>query len=171
MYVQIHHFADASSYGYGTCSYLRLEGELGSICLSFIIGKSRLAPIKSVSIPSLELTAAVLAVTLDVLVKKEIDVSLGSSYFWIDSTAVLYCIKNSNKRFPVFVANRLAIIENHTNVEQWRHVPSKQNPAGIASRGVEASKLISENWLKRPSFLLRPHFEWQTVNVRQFDSF
>ena len=166
--VQIHHFADASSYGYGTCSYLRLEDEFGSVCLSFIIGKSRLAPVKSVSIPRLELTAAVLAVRLDVLVRKEIDLPVGSSYFWIDSTAVLYCIKNSTKRFPVFVANRLAIIENHTSVEQWHHVPSKQNPADIASRGVEASKLFSENWLKGPPFLSQPHSEWpdseQTVD-------
>ena len=157
MSVQIHHFADASSYGYGTCSYLRLEDEFGSVCLSFIIGKSRLAPIKSVSIPRLELTAAVLAVKLDVLVRKEIDLPVGSSYFWIDSNAVLYCIKNSTKRFPVFVANRLAIIKNHTSVEQWHHVSSKQNPPDIASRGVEASKLISENWLNGPSFLSQPH--------------
>ena len=81
MSVQIHHFADASSYGYETCSYLRLEDEFGSVCLSFIIGKSRLAPIKSVSIPRLELTTAVLAVRLGELVRKEIDLPVGSSYF------------------------------------------------------------------------------------------
>ena len=49
--MQIHHFADASSYGYGACSYLRLIDHSGSICLSFFMGKSRLAPIKSVSLP------------------------------------------------------------------------------------------------------------------------
>ena len=71
---------------------------------------------KPVSIPMLELTAAVQAVKLDELVRKERDLSLDSSFFWIDSTSVLYCIKNYTKRFPVFVANRLSIIENHTDI-------------------------------------------------------
>ena len=135
MSVQIHHFADASSYGYGTC-FLLEDG--GRIWLSLFVvhhWQVKTSANKSVSIPRLELTAAVLAVRLDVLVRKEIDLPVGSFYFWIDSTAVLYCIKNSSKRFPVFVANRLAIIKNHTSVEQWHHVPSKQNPADIASRG------------------------------------
>ena len=112
--MQIHHFIDASSYGYGACSYLRLVDHSGSICLYFFMGKSRLAPIKSVSIPRLELTAAVLAARLDELAKRELKIPL-DSFFWVDSTAVLYCIRNITKRFPVFVANRLATIESLSN--------------------------------------------------------
>ena len=92
--MQIHHFADASSYGYGVCSYLRLVDHSGFICLSFFMGKSRLAPTKSVSIPRLELTAAVLAARLDELAKRELKIPL-DSFFWVDSTAVLYCIRNT----------------------------------------------------------------------------
>ena len=162
--VQIHHFADASSYGYGACSYLRLVNEQGIICLSFLMGKSRLAAMKSVSIPRLELTAAVLAVRLDELTKGELDLSV-PSFFWIDSTAVLYCIKNITKRFPVFVANRLATIETHTDVNQWHHVPSSLNPADAASRGLEADNSISKNWLQGPSFLLQPQSKWPSLEA------
>ena len=88
------------------------------------MGKSRLASIKSVSIPKMELCAAVVAVRLDQLIRKELDLPLKSSFFWTDSTAVLFCIKNATKRFPVFVANRLATIETCTNINQWFHVPS-----------------------------------------------
>ena len=155
--IQLHHFADASSYGYGACSYLRFLDHRGSIQhLSFLIGKSRLTLMKSVSIPRLELTAAVLAAKLDELVRKELDFSLDFSFFWIDSTSVLYCIKNYTKRFPIFAANRLAIIQNHTDITHWHHVPSKLNPADTASRGVEANKLSCSEWLQGPTFLLQP---------------
>jgi len=157
---QIHHFSDASSYGYGACSYLRLVDESGSICVSFLMGKSRLAPIKSISIPKLELTAAVLAVRLDELTRKELNLPLNSAFFWIDSTAVLYCIRNITKRFPVFVANRLTTIENQTNINQWYHVPSELNPADVASRGLETHKLVSSEWLQGPAFLLQPRSMW-----------
>ena len=69
--MQIHRFADASTYGYGACSYLRLVDHCGSICLSFFMGKSRLAPVKFVSISRLNLTAAVLAARLDKATKRE----------------------------------------------------------------------------------------------------
>ena len=70
--VQIHNFADASSYAYGASSYVRLMDDTGNVCCSFLLGKSRVAPIKAVSILRLELTAAVLAVRLDVLVRKKL---------------------------------------------------------------------------------------------------
>ena len=56
---EIHCFADASSFAYGACSYLRIIDTKGFVHCSFLLGKSRLAPIKSISIPKLELTAAV----------------------------------------------------------------------------------------------------------------
>ena len=100
--IQLHYFADASSYGYGACSYLRFLDHRGSIRLSFLIGKSRLALMKSVFISRFELTAAVLAVKLAELIRKELDLSLNSSFFWIDSTSVLCCIKTRLKDLLFF---------------------------------------------------------------------
>ncbi|KXJ19734.1 hypothetical protein AC249_AIPGENE21546 [Exaiptasia diaphana] len=89
---QLHHFADAS--------------ETGDINCSFVIGKSRIAPLKKISIPRLELSAATLAVRLDQMISREVDVKVDRSIFWTDSTAVLGYINNNNKRYKTFVANR-----------------------------------------------------------------
>ena len=75
------------------------------------MGKSRLAPLKTVSIPRLELVAATMATKVDVLLRNNFGSSLSESVFWTDSMTVLYMIRNSAKRFPVFVSNRLAQIE------------------------------------------------------------
>ena len=77
--------------------------------------KSRLARTKSVSIPRLELTAAVLEAKLDELAKRELKIPI-DSFFWVDSTTVFYCIKNITKKFPLFVANRLATIESLSGI-------------------------------------------------------
>ena len=158
---EIHHFADASSFAYGACCYLRLINNQGKIHCPFLIGKSRLAPIKSVSIPRLELTAAVLSVKLDKLVRQELDLNNCKSIFWTDSTAVLFSIRNTKRKFPVFVANRLSVIEQHCSVLQWRHVPSKLNPADLASRGAPVDKITSPNmWSLGPKFLWLPEVDW-----------
>ena len=117
---EIHCFAHASLFAYGACSYLRIIDTKNFVLCSFLLGKSRLASIKSVSIPKLELTAAVLAVRLSCLLKAELDLPV-ILIFWTDSTAVLHCIKNNTERFPVFVANRLATIKQNTELHCRRH--------------------------------------------------
>ena len=151
---EIHNFADSSAEAYGACTYLRQTNEQGSIHCCFLIGKCRLAPLKTLSIPKLKLSAAVLAVRLDITIRKELALNNCSSTFWSDSTAVLQMIRNSNKRFPVFVANRISVIETHTNIDDWRYVASKQNPADLASRGCAAKTLVeSKFWYLGPEFL------------------
>ena len=164
--IQIHNFADASSDAYGGSSYLRLIDDTGNVFCSFLLGKSRVAPIKAVSIPRLEVTAAVLAVRLDVLVQKELTLPPSSdSFYWTDSNAVLFCIRNQTKPFPVFVANRLAVIEANSNVNRWSHVPSTLNPADSSSRGLPANTLNTESWLKGPRFLLCSESDWPDLLI------
>ena len=158
---QIHHFADASVSGYGAVSYLRIIDVSGAIHCSFLLGKSRLAPLKSISIPRLELSAAVVAVKLDGIIKAELGVSINQTVFWTDSTSVLQYIANKSRRFQTFVANRLAIIHDNSEVSQWRHISTKLNPADYASRGLkttETSKI--ETWLKGPEFLWCREEDW-----------
>ncbi|KAK3731436.1 hypothetical protein QZH41_013623, partial [Actinostola sp. cb2023] len=76
---ELHHFADASEHGYGAVSYLRLVDTTGAPHCSFLMSKSRLAPLKSTTIPRLELAAAVEAVKLDKLLCKELQMSLQTS--------------------------------------------------------------------------------------------
>ena len=89
------------------------------------------------------------------MLKREFNLPNWKSTFWIDSTAMLQMIVNANERFPVFVANRLTKSEEHTTSNQWRYVPSKENPAGLATRGIETKSFISKTfWFVGPKFLL-----------------
>lgn len=159
--VQLHHFADASQSAYGAVSYLRLLDENGAVHCSFVMGKSRLAPLKSLTIPRLELMAAVLAVKLDKLIKSELDMCVDKTVFWTDSMIVLQYILSESRRFQTFVANRLAMIHEGSNPTQWNHVKSEANPADCASRGlkpIETKKL--KKWLNGPEFLWQEERFW-----------
>ena len=93
---ELHHFCDGSQVGFGACSYIRLVSPSGKIHLALVTTKSRLAPLKQVSIPRLELSAAVLSVELDTLLRRELDVHLIGSTLWTDSE-----IHNESKRHKV----------------------------------------------------------------------
>lgn len=88
----LHHFADASTLGYGTVTYLRMETK-HDVHVSFLLRKARVAPLKQITIPRLELTAAVLAARVDKMLRAEIQFPLVDSVLWTDSTTVLKYIK------------------------------------------------------------------------------
>ena len=104
-FVQLHHFSDASQIGYGAVSYLRITNAKGEVHCVLIVAKSRLAPIKSITIPRMELSAAVVATRLDSMIRQEIDLKINQSHFWTDSTCVLRYIENYERRFQTFIAN------------------------------------------------------------------
>ena len=117
--VEFHHFADASSSGYGVCSYIRLVDHNGSVSVSLVFAKSRVTPIKPVTIPRLELTAAVLAVRCSVLLEREFKFECPvKHFFYSDSTVVLGYISNSTRRYQVLVANRVGVIQSLASVSQ-----------------------------------------------------
>ena len=153
--IQVHHFGDASSGAYGTVTYLRFVCKNDNVFCRFIFSKARLAPLKTISIPRLELTAAVLALKIDQMLKRELTLPNWRTIFWTDSTAVLQMIANTNKRFPVFIANRLTKVEEHSTSDQWRYVPTTKNPADFATRGIDAESFVSNSstWLQGPKFL------------------
>lgn len=151
---QLHHFCDASEVGYGAVSYLRLMNSNGEVSVSFVFGKARVAPLKSTTIPRMELAAAVLAVRLDHMLGKELQFTLTDSIFWSDSMTVLQYISNRNRRFKTYVANRISVIHSLSKVEQWKHICSKENPADAASRGLSSKDfLLCQAWFKGPKFL------------------
>lgn len=158
---QLHHFADASEEGYGTVTYLMLTNQQGQVHSAFIMGKSRVAPLKPVTIPRMELTAAVMAARMDWLWRRELRLQLQDSVFWSDSTTVLKYLKNETSRFRVFVANRISEILKMSNPSQWRYVPTADNPADLASRGLRTELFLkSEAWISGPSFLIQPEEAW-----------
>ena len=96
---EIHHFCDASQCAYGAVSYLRQVDSDGQVHCSFLVGKSRLAPLKQMSIPRLEFAAATVSVHLSKLLKNELENPLDKITFWTDSMTVLRYIANESKRF------------------------------------------------------------------------
>ncbi|XP_068757566.1 uncharacterized protein [Montipora capricornis] len=125
------------------------------------MAKSRLAPIKPVTIPRMELSAAVLATRLDTMIRQEIDCNINQSYFWTDSTCVLRYIENDKRRFQTFVSNPVAAILDVSSPSQWQYVDSNSNPADDASRGLSANELIkSKRWLHAPEFLWGSAEHW-----------
>ena len=160
---ELHHFADASEIAYGVVSYLRVITADGSVNCTIVMAKSRLAPIKKLTVPRLELQAATLAARQNVLLQKELGLDLRSSTFWTDSTIVLQYINNTEARYHTFVANRVAEIQETTDVKEWRHVPTRDNPADDASRGVPASSLSQARWLHGPEFLRLSPERWPTA--------
>lgn len=99
-----------SEYGYDTISYLRLESISKEVNIAFMVGKSRVAPIKQTTIPRLKFTTAVLAVRVDKMIKNELQLELDPTVLWIDSTTMPNYILSETKRFHTFVANRVAVI-------------------------------------------------------------
>ncbi|XP_052378933.1 uncharacterized protein LOC127931174 [Oncorhynchus keta] len=161
---QLHHFGDASEQGYGTASYLRFTNGMEKVHIAFILGKSRVTPLKQMTIPRLELAAATLAVRVDRMLKLELQIELEESTFWMDSQSVLKYIRNDTKRFHTFVVNRVGMIRDLSKAKQWRYLNSKHNPADDASRGLYVEMFLnSKRWHKGPEFLEKPETQWPKV--------
>ena len=159
--IQPHLFSDASEDGYGAASYLRLVDDKRRIHCGLLMGKSRVAPLKTITVPRMELIAAVVSVKLHKFIIEQVNLPIHKIVFCTDSTIVLQYIRNEARRFQTFVANRLSVIHNASSPCQWRHVDSLRNPADYASRGfsiAETAKL--RYWLNGPSFLGQEESEW-----------
>ena len=152
--MQLHHFSDAFEHAFGAVTYLRTSDINDEIYVCIVMAKSRLAPLKAMTIPRLELSAAVVSIKVDQIVREHLELELEPSVFWTDSTIVLNYLKNEDKRFKTFVSNRISLVCQHSSIAQWKYVPSAENSAADVSRGMTAdSLLISETWVHGPKFL------------------
>lgn len=152
---EVHNFSDASQKGYGCCSYLRSISKSGQVHVSLIASKGRVCPMKHVTIPRLELQAALLSAQMNDVICSELDLPIAQSYFWVDSQIVLAYIQNKKKRLKVYVANRVSMIHSLSKAEQWKFVPGKQNTADHVSRGISPKELKKSRWEEGPSFLMK----------------
>ncbi|XP_055957370.1 uncharacterized protein LOC126821179 [Patella vulgata] len=163
----LHHFGDACQTGYGTVTYvgLRFVNSEGDIHVAFVLGRSRVAPIRPHTIVKLELSAATCLVRINTMLLRELSIPVNSIYFWTDSQTIIKYIRNDKMRHQIFVSNRLAIIHDGSDVSQWHYVPSKLNCENYASCGLSASDLMNSEWLFGPEFLRQPSSEWPSYPV------
>ncbi|XP_043199886.1 uncharacterized protein LOC122369305 [Amphibalanus amphitrite] len=158
---ELHVFCDASENSFAAVAYIRAVVNGGSAYSSFIMARTRLAPLKQLTIVRLELQAAVLGARLADTIKRQITYKFDQTVFWSDSKVVINYIRNESRRFHTFVANRISEIQHLSRWEDWRHISGKNNPADIASRGTTLIKLRdSRLWWQGPSFLEQNQDDW-----------
>ncbi len=159
--VQVHIFSDASNVAYASVAYLRVREKNQPTKVSLMICKTRLAPLKTTTIPRMELMGAVISARLGAMISKQMDISPERITYWTDSLIVLQYLTNSKLRLKTFVANRVTQILEITRPENWRHVPTDQNPADKPSRGMSAQEIVeSSGWKQGPSFLYEEEESW-----------
>lgn len=152
--VELHGFSDASNAAYAAVVYLRVTNVEGNIHVSLVTAKTKVAPIKQVSVPRLELCGAVLLAKLLGEVSGVLDVQKSNIHAWTDSEVVLAWLSSHPSRWKTFIGNRCSEILSVMNRSQWSHVKSEHNPADCASRGVAASELNNfDLWLNGPTWL------------------
>ncbi|XP_072935181.1 uncharacterized protein [Epargyreus clarus] len=160
--LQLHIFNDASEQAYATTAYWRITHKDGTVEVVQVMGKAKMAPLKLLTIPRLELQAALIGARMASTILKEHEWKPGRVYYWTDSKTVLHWIRNDKKKYTPFVAHRLAEIGELSQVEDWRWVPTADNVADDATR-IETKKITgADRWFTGPSFLGLPEEEWPT---------
>ncbi|XP_064627878.1 uncharacterized protein LOC135487738 [Lineus longissimus] len=163
--IEVHAFSDASQDAYGAVLYERTIYEGGLIISHFIVSKTTVAPLAATSIPRLELMGATLALHLTMSVIAALQLPMQDVTFWSDSANVLWWIRGRSRQFKPFVAHRIGEIQTQTCPDQWKHVPTKMNPADILTRGAKVKELSDNTlWWNGPEFLLKDHSKWPEQN-------
>lgn len=156
-------FADASERAYGSVIYAHVASEDQTPTVRLICSKSRVAPVKTVTVARLELCAIVLMSNLlrtvyDTLSQRH---PISNVYAFSDSEVALCWVHSSPHRFATFVANRISQCQNNFAPEYFYHIPGHQNPADCLSRGLLPSRLKNHDlWFHGPSWTSLPINEW-----------
>ncbi|XP_018365360.1 PREDICTED: uncharacterized protein LOC108762729 [Trachymyrmex cornetzi] len=148
-------FGDVSQSAFGACLYAVSTDQNGNINSHLLCAKSKMVPLKTLSLPRLELEAALLLVQLVRNVKLALHGRVHRISLWSDSTIVLGWIRTEPHALKTFVANRIAKIQELTQEgATWQHVPSEENPADLLSRGTTIAELQTNNlWWNEPAWI------------------
>ena len=158
---QLHVFVDVSTVALSAVAYIRTQKQDEIFQTFFLLRKCKVAPIKQISVPKLELEAAVLGTRLRTLTETEMTLKFEKVYLWTDSRVVLDWI-SSRKKQNVFVSNLLEEIKKTTKTDEWNHVPTNFDPADHGTRGLEPSE-IPPKWLTAPQFLQNIESSWKDM--------
>lgn len=162
---EIHGFSDASERAYGANIYIRSIDTSGNIKTRLICARSRVAPLKTISLARLELCRANLLAELYTSVKQIIPQEIHCTMLWTDSTIVLHWLQKPPNVLKTFVANRIANIQEKTDVKTWRHIRSIHNPADLLSRGSTTEQFITSNlWRYGPTWLASDVSVWHRIS-------
>ncbi|XP_055622973.1 uncharacterized protein LOC129766466 [Toxorhynchites rutilus septentrionalis] len=151
--VQVHVLTDASEEAYACVAYLRVATRDGGRC-AFLTAKTKVAPLKPLSIPRLELQAAMLGARLMQTICTALTLNISKRILWTDSATVLAWLRSETRRYHQFVSFRIGEILSLTRMDEWRHVPTKLNVADEATKWGSGPKFDPCcRWFKGPTFL------------------
>ena len=165
---QLHGFCDASVQAYAAVVYLWTVYADNSVTVQLIASKTRVSPVKSQTIPRLELLAAVILTRLVIVVRESL-LMLGDMelYYWTDSNVVLLWI-SSDQSYKQYVSSQIKEIHQNTNREDWHHCHGVLNPADTPSRGLRGSELPNRRtWWEGPQFLQHNNAEWPSTSITE----
>lgn len=169
--VDIHTFTDASNEAYAAAVYMRFfDPESNSVKVILIAAKSRVAPLKYMSIPRLELMGAVVGARLAETIKINLKIQIRKFVFWTDSTCVLAWIHSDHRKYRPYVAARIGEILETTSSNDWRYVPSNCNVADEATRLKIVTPVSQCRWYNGPSFLYNEECEWPINKVKKHET-
>ncbi|XP_053686708.1 uncharacterized protein LOC128736255 [Sabethes cyaneus] len=158
--VEAHLFVDASELACAAVLYLRLVNNNKVRC-TLVAAKTKVAPLKPVSVPRLELQAAMIGVRMLDKVLLSLDIPVIRRFLWSDSSTVLSWLRSDSRRFHQFVAVRVGEILSTTSVDEWRYVPSKLNAADAATKWKDEPIFADNNtWYYAPDFLYKSPEHW-----------
>ncbi|XP_062698521.1 uncharacterized protein LOC134284163 [Aedes albopictus] len=163
--VQLHVLVDASQDAYGAAAYFRVLTGNGPLC-ALVMARSKVAPLKMMSIPRLELQAAVIGARLLQTVVEAHSLEIKQRFIWSDSRTVVSWIHSEQRRYKPFVAFRIGEILSLTKHSEWRWISTKNNIADDLTKWKSGSSLDSNGpWFRGPRFLYQPEQRWMKQEV------
>ncbi|XP_076549217.1 uncharacterized protein LOC143306777 [Osmia lignaria lignaria] len=160
--VELHGFSDASQLAMAAVIYITVfSPSTDHKVTSLVCSKTKVAPLKRLTIPRLELTAALILAKLLKYVQANLKLNIATIHLWTDSQVTLTWIKSHASRWKDYVRNRVTQIQELTQTATWVHVPGTSNPADCASRGLTTTQLEQhELWWRGPPWLLQSQESW-----------
>ncbi|XP_037047880.1 uncharacterized protein LOC119082466 [Bradysia coprophila] len=161
--IELHVFVDASELAYATVAFFRIEDKVGVEC-ALIGGKTKVAPLRPLSVPRMELQAAVLGARFKNTIVQNHTLKITRTIFWTDSSTVLSWLRSDLRRYTQYVGARICEVLETTALFEWRWIPSHLNVADDATKFKNSSNLeMNCRWFRGPDFLFQSEEHWPTM--------
>ncbi|RLU24799.1 hypothetical protein DMN91_002889 [Ooceraea biroi] len=158
--IELHGFSDASQRALGAVIYSRIINQKGEVRVVLVSAKTKVAPLKRMTVPRLELSAVVLLTRQVLQLRETLELRRAPIHLWTDSTVALTWIKSHPSRWKDFVSHRVSFIQDLPN-SRWHHISGRENPADLASRGTSPQHLQSHQlWWTGPHWLRNRLTSW-----------